>query len=64
MKEPTKMKTITFQHINMIKGFDVLKKNPKGTHGCLRMGHWCWKNALERPQDIISYFKNKLRRSK
>ena len=31
----------------------------KGRHACLKMGYWCWQNALQYPQDIITYIRKK-----
>lgn len=55
---------ITFQHIYFSNGFaisaaiasDGKEHKPTSTHGCLRYGYWCWDNAKEKPQDILTYF--------
>ena len=46
-----------FSHIYRTSGFT---KDAKRTHACLRHGYWCWKNLLERPKDILSFFKGKI----
>ena len=58
----------TFQHIYFLKGFFVSASvsldgkyhYPTSTHGCLRMGYWCWYNFFSRPFDIFPYLKHKL----
>lgn len=46
--------TMYFQHI--------YRTNYSGTwrqHACLKMGYWCWRNALSRPQDILPFLRKK-----
>lgn len=28
-------------------------------HACLKMGYWCWRNALRHPQDVMPYLRRK-----
>jgi hypothetical protein len=30
-------------------------------HACLRMGYWCWLNALVRPQDVPRWLRGRYR---
>lgn len=61
--EPVKANTFYFNHLYHKSGFDVSKEvasNGKeyiapSIHSCLRHGYWCWKNAIERPLDILKY---------
>ena len=72
MEEPTIQRTQYFSHIYLKSGFSVSREmmedgesfEPKRNHVCLRMGYWCWKNALENPKDIITFSLNKLKNNK
>ena len=64
---PVEMEEMHFNHMYFSKGFmnhmyfsKGFMSKKRGTHCCLKMGYWCWKNALERPQDILVYLKRKL----
>lgn len=48
----------TFYHIYLKSSF---YPEEKGRHDCLRSGFWCLENLIERPFDIFSFIKHKLK---
>lgn len=61
INESARIETLNFEHTYLTKGFDVLNEKAKRTHACLRMGYWCWKNALENPLLAIKYLLKKMK---
>ena len=61
---------MTFHHIYFTSGFNISKSittdgkeyKPPSSHGCIRMGYWCWSNFFQRPFDIIPYIQRGLKR--
>ena len=53
---------VYYTHLYSTKGFDVMSKNQKRRHSCLKFGNWCWKNALEDPLMAIKFIVWKLKK--
>ncbi len=56
-KVDNRVETLYFRHLYRTAGFTT---GAKKTHACLLHGYWCWKNALERPGDVLRFIKGKL----
>lgn len=68
------MRGVFVDHLYWANAFKVSdelmgKKLPKElrdrrNHICLRSGLWCWENAFDRPQDIITFLIRKFKDKK
>lgn len=54
--------TAYYRHIYRTSYSTMIGENNYRKHMCMQWGSWCWKQALERPDEAIKYLLGRLKK--